>query len=167
MLLLQCFHTYVFFDFLVYKKPMVCVVLLTYADSMVNSYPDTCNAGNNEKLKILNMGQHILDSLDTPQQLYQVCQCVCVSAACAHWCAAPIAPIGPCSYESKHHDCELKHANHTLLTAGCSHAVHLSSIMTLPLCLSDIYVIAAVHSWAGESDHALPSADTLHRAGSW
>lgn len=30
-------------------------------------------AGNSEKLKILNMGQHILDSLDTPQQLYQVC----------------------------------------------------------------------------------------------
>jgi len=30
-------------------------------------------AGNsNEKLKVLNMGQHILDSLDTPQQLYQV-----------------------------------------------------------------------------------------------
>lgn len=30
-------------------------------------------AGNTEKLKVLNMGQHILDSLDTPQQLYQVC----------------------------------------------------------------------------------------------
>ncbi|KAL3159976.1 hypothetical protein ABBQ38_010364 [Trebouxia sp. C0009 RCD-2024] len=29
--------------------------------------------GNNEKLKILNMGQHVLDSLDTPQQLYQLC----------------------------------------------------------------------------------------------
>lgn len=36
------------------------------------------DAGNNEKLKILNMGQHILDSLDTPQQLYQVCPCWCL-----------------------------------------------------------------------------------------
>ena len=28
---------------------------------------------SSDKVKMLNMGQHILDSLDTPQQLYQVC----------------------------------------------------------------------------------------------
>lgn len=45
-----------------------------------------------EKLKVLNMGQHVLDSLDTPQQLYQVRPCMSTVVHVMHvqtWSSLP------------------------------------------------------------------------------
>ncbi len=42
-------------------------------DSCARAYLLVLTGNSSDKVKMLNMGQHILDSLDTPQQLYQVC----------------------------------------------------------------------------------------------
>ena len=60
-------------------------------------------AGNNEKLKALNMGQHILDSLDTPQQLYQVCPSYLLHATVSRHVMSPTpeaATMSPLSASS-------------------------------------------------------------------
>ncbi len=52
-------------------KPFCNMVLLP--DSCAHAYLLMLTGNSSDKVKMLNMGQHILDSLDTPQQLYQVC----------------------------------------------------------------------------------------------
>ena len=76
--MVQYFRIFPFFViFVKLRMPIICSVAVVISDDQP-SERNACSAGNNEKLKMLNMGQHILDSLDTPQQLYQVCNtCVC------------------------------------------------------------------------------------------
>ena len=50
----------------------LCNMVLSL-DSCARAYLLVLTGNSSDKVKMLNMGQHILDSLDTPQQLYQVC----------------------------------------------------------------------------------------------
>ena len=52
--------------------------------SVIYAYLLMLTGNSSDKVKMLNMGQHILDSLDTPQQLYQVCYPV-RSHVCRAW----------------------------------------------------------------------------------
>ncbi len=51
-------------------KPLCNMVMSL--DPCAHAYLLMLTGNSSDKVTMLNMGQHILDSLDTPQQLYQV-----------------------------------------------------------------------------------------------